>query len=256
MADKETSIVPDNSEVENLKAQLKEAQEKLGGMSGELETYKDLSSKATLLANVIASSEELQKGIENQYNKMYNPTLVDAGKKSNDEQIKELEKKDTKGMDPQAIESLNREISDLKGGQRDQIIKTWEDRVGMGVLDEEKKSEIRKEISLYMSKFGREFKDIPTKHLEEALGTAYEAVNLKGAIEEAKSEGYAASYTNSSGSMPAMGSRMLNEGTKEVLSPTQKKWAEKFNLDVNKVEKTYSNRDEEQKRVVKAEQKD
>lgn len=258
MAETTPTIAPvENSEVTGLKEELKQANEKLGTQGKELKDAQDINEKATLLATVISADEEIRKSIETKFDQMYgNAPVVEPGEKPGVKSEEEPEAPTAPSVEKKAFDGLVEEVSELKGNTRDGIVMKFEEDAGISELPIEERKEMRKKIAAEYTKFGREFKDIPTHLLKDSLATAYKAVDVDKAIKEGNLESLAAAYSNTSGALPNMGTRGIEAPAPDTLTPGQKVWAENLGQDPTEVEKVYKERENESLRVPEKEKTD
>lgn len=207
-----STIRPDsnNSEVENLKRQLQEAQSKLGEQSKLMEEQSAYVRDADTLANLIAANPELQNQLRSEYQKAYGGGVVQQSEKSSEQSEEKSEKKGTPKMADPKVEELTKDVTELKKTTRAKLVKEFEDKVGISGLPKEEQSKIRKEIESYVNTFGQSIQSAPVEVLDTVLDKAYKAINVEKLVQDGKYEGMAELYTNQSGAIPHLSGRKLD----------------------------------------------
>lgn len=246
------SVAPDTDDrLKELEKQLKSKEEQLGKMGSEIDWYKKEYEAAAIMADIVASDEDILKSFQDVYKKRY-AGVVDGGQKTSEQQGKKNQEEDLSNLSEAEIKKLDEKVNRVEGTQRNQAVAEFENRAGLSQMDKEEADKIRKSVEREMNVWGHSIKSAPVEMLPTLLEKAYKS----HMVDENKYSAYAEAYTNASGSMPHLSSRRNAQGEEDVLSSEQKKWAEKFGLDVKKVEKTYKERDSESVRKTATEQGD
>ncbi len=250
------TIRPDsnNSEVENLKRQLQEAQSKLGEQSKLMEEQKAYVRDADTLANLIARNPKIQDQLREEYQRAYGGGVVQQSKESGEQSEEKSKKEGASNMADPKVEELTKDVTELKKTTRAKLVKEFEDKAGISSLPREEQAKIRKDIESYVNTFGQSIQTAPVEVLDTVLDKAYKAVNVEKLVQDGKYEGMAELYTNQSGAMPHLSGRKLDVEQEGSLTEPQKQWAEKLGVPVEKVEVINKGKDEEYKRPTKKEQ--
>jgi hypothetical protein len=265
MAEKEQikSIAPDsgaNSEVENLRKQLAEAQnksteleKKLGEQGDQLGKMENYVRQADTLAVLIQRNPELTEAVRSEYAKATG--VVPEGEKPDQQQKKEPTKKEDDDMENEKIRELDAKVTSTERAQRDKIVRDFEDKVGISGLKKEEQDVLRKNIASYVGKWGHDIKNMSLDTLSGALDDAFKAVNVEKLVEDGKLEGAAMYHLNQVGAMGALSGKPSEPEDEDELTEGQKEWADKLKVDTEKVQEAHKNRFEEKDRQVKTEKK-
>lgn len=228
--EKVASIQPDFRD-----EKIKELEKKLGEKDAEYKRMEEHVKQADDLARVIQGDPKLTASVRKQYAKMYG--LVPEGEEPGEQPEKKPEEEKPSIMEDKQIKSISDDVKKLSRTQREQVIKDFEDRVGISQLSDQEKTEARRSLEANMNKWGVSVKDAPIEKLGELLTDSYKFVNYDKAVQEGTTERLAETFNNASGAMPRMAGRVLpGEEDSKKLNDKQRGWAEKMNLDVEKVE--------------------
>jgi hypothetical protein len=203
------------------------------------------------LARAIASDPDLATKVRDKYERMYGGGVQNQEPSKQSEE--KNEKKDVNGVAKDAVKVVDDKINRLEQTQREKIIKDFEDKSGIGSLDNEIKQKIRGSIETYLNKWGYTVMNVPLDVLEDRLYDAKKNIDVETAIKEGKMEAFAESYMANAGSMPSLNGRTIKETDKNVLTDEQKRIAEKMGLDIGKVQEVAKNTEKEGLRVPKSE---
>jgi len=256
-----SSIKPDDSEVVSLKEQLSEAQKKITEQGGQLQTQAQYVKDADSVAQLISANPDLQSQLKDAYQKQYGGGgVVDKGEGIGEQPKKESEKKDdTPGADPK-VEKLTKDIGELKGNQRRDTIRKFEDASGITELPEAQRKEARQKIEGYLNTFDQTIASVPLNLLPTMLDNANKAINVEKMVADGKMEGMAELYRNQSGSVPQMQGRRLEAEAEDDLTPAQIAWAKKLDVPLDRAKEIVKGKDGENTRKsaveVKKEQRD
>jgi len=254
-----TTVAPNgdnnnNSEVENLKKQLSDAQKELGNIRSERDEATKYATEAASLIKVVAENEDIKERVRDAYNKAFGNHPM-APQPNSDQQDKGEKKKGNDDVPNKGSDNTNEKLSRIERTQRNQIIKNFEEKKGIYSLESEKQKEVKREVEKYLNTFGQSVETAPVEILETVMEKAYQAVDVDRAIKEGKLEGYAAAYTTAAGALPHLSGRRIEADREEGLTTAQKEWAEKLGVDPKEAAEAYKNKDNEYKTPSKAEKK-
>jgi hypothetical protein len=235
-------------------------EEKLGELSKEKEKSDAYIKQAEEFAAVMEywtkEDPKILDVLKEKYSKVYGGPVVPERKPISEQPEKKPTKEVADDMEDGKIKEFNEKVEKVSATQRDQVIKDFEDKTGISNLSEEERKKARMEIESHLNVFGQSVTSAPIETLDKVLKESYKAVSMDKAVKEGGFEAAANAYRNLSGSMPTMSSRNLpTEEEKGNLTPKQREWADKLNVDPKRAEEVNKAKDEEYKRVPEAEKK-
>lgn len=225
-----------------------ELEKKLGEVSDTINQQNEFIQGASVVINTLAYNPELRTKFQEVYQKQQG--VVPQGQEPSQQQQQVPEKKDASGSKQGGDDELSRKVDEVAISRREEIVRNFEDKVGISKLKESERSEARKKLEGYFNRFGMSVKTNPLPSLQENLESAWVGTNVDKLREEGKLEGIASFRTNQQGEMGTLsGGVPESSGSEDKLSEKQRSWAEKLGVDASKAEKTYKSRIDEEKRV-------
>jgi hypothetical protein len=228
-------------EYEGLKTKVGELGETIGG-------YKDFIDGASVVINTLAYTPELRTAFQESLKKQYG-----VGQQQTQGDKAQTTATGDQKSTPTVTDDVNRKLEDVTGSQRLQIVESFEKEYAISSLDKEERKQTRQAIEAYLNDFGWSLKTAPLSALKGALEKAYVGTRAEKLKEQGKLEGVAQFRQNQMGAFGTMSGGAPSSDESGELTPAQKEWAEKFNLDLGKVKETYKNRVLEEKRIPKSE---
>ena len=224
-------------------------EKKMGEMSDTMSKQNEFIQGASTVINTLAYNPELRTKFQEVYGKQQG--VVPKGEESSQQPPKGQASKDTSGQPQGQNEELTRKVDEVSLSRREEIVKGFEDEVGISKMKESERNDARKKLEGYFNRFGMGVKSNPLPTLRQNLDDAYLGTIGKDKLkEEGKLEGIAQFQNNRQGAMGTIsGGTPDSSGSEGKMDEKQKGWAEKLGANPKKAEKTYLARDEEETRV-------
>lgn len=237
----------------------KEELEGLKSVAAEFQKFRteteDYLKGATVVVNTLASDPELTRAFKAKMG------VVDEGGQPSQQPQQTQTQTPSPANDGGQAQKYSADISEVKASQKEEIVSAFEREYGISSLPDDKKRETRQKLESYLNDFGWSISGQggstpPLTALRSHLEKAYVGTHAEKLREEGKLEGFVQARTNDMGAMGSFPSGTINtEGGERDLTPAQKKWAEKFGVNIEKAKKTYLEKDSEESRVSGAEKR-
>lgn len=229
-------------------------EKKLGEVSDTIAQQNEFIQGASTVINTLAYNPELRTKFQETYAKQQG--VVPAGQEPSQQPQQVTETKAPVGKPQGQNDELARKVDEVSVSRREEIVKGFEDRVGISKMKETERGDARKKLEGYFNRYGASVKNTPLPTLQANLDSAWIATNVDKLKEEGKLEGIAQFQTNQQGAMGTMGGGEIPSANEnEELTGKQREWAQKLGVDEKKAQDTFKGRGEEEKRVSKGEKK-
>jgi len=223
-----------NTDAENLKKQLSDAQNKLQEQGKALSEYEDYARKANLVAEAISRNPKIADQIRRELSGNREPATEPVTTIKKEEKDSKREPKAV--PDPQ-VEEINKRLTKQEKLNRTKAIESFEKKYGLDSLTPKQKKEVTAKIGTYLSVYGNKIEDVPLERLEDVLDTSYKAIVSQEAVIENNQENNAKAYQVLTGSFGSINGRNINAEDKRALTAKQKAMAEKYGVSSEKAEK-------------------
>jgi hypothetical protein len=222
-------------------AKIAELEKKLGAMGEEWGQAREFINGASTVINTIAFNPELREKFQTTYKQNMVAGREGAGQQQGEDKAKKTTVTPSKGEG----EELTRTVRDVEVSQRESIIRDFETRYGIDKLKDEERKEARRKIESHFNQWGQSVKNAPLSALDSQLDSAYVSTHAQKLREEGKLEGITQARGNALGTMGSFGGGVPDRGDTKELTPKQKEWAKKLNVDEDKATKRYFSDNEE-----------
>lgn len=255
---KETSTTTSGDKVEEIEdtstdKRFEELEKKISEQGDIINQQSEYIKGSSVVINTLAYTPELKEAWE----KYGRPRVVGEGQTPGQQPQQGQTQTNTSSDATGPNEDITRQVSDVVASQRENTIKQFEKDFGIESQKEEDRKETRRKLESYLNDFGWSVRNVPLQKLRDNLERAYYGTHIDKLKEEGKLEGIAQVRANEKGAIGAMSGEEGGTGEqKQQLTKGQAEWAEKLGVDVEGAKEKYLSKDEEYKRVVKAEKKE
>ena len=222
---------------------LVELEKKVGELGKYIGESSEFLNGASVVIQTLAGNPNLVKSFQEELRTKYGVVSQGQGAGIQPQQGSQAAASTTPPTD-----EIKRTVEDVAGSQRDQIVRTFEDRYFVGMKDEER-TDARRKVESHFNRWGWQVKNAPLSTLASKLESAFVSTHAEKLREEGKLEGITKAAGLAQATMPSIsGGAPQTAGGEETLTPAQKKWAEKLGVKEESAAKRYFTQDEEKTR--------
>lgn len=214
----------------NPEEEIKKLQDTIKTMQGNMEQMSDYINKSSVIISTIAENKDLMNGVKKAISG--EPVTPPQPHEPPKEPVKEPPKEPA--TPPQPPKDPKVDNMDLR--MREDIIREVENKYGYDQLPAEKRKELRQKVEARLNRYGLSVVNAPVNALTTYLDDAYLLESIPQAKEDGKLEGLIEARSQEYGALPSMGGGQPKAEENE-LKEDHRKWAEKLDVPLDKVQK-------------------